>query len=219
MKKTIIKPETLKKLEIVAQNLFNKYGEDVTNFSNFTALVRRENDRLDIPMAYLTYTSKLNELVKIIKNLGLEKSKSGEQHIPKIEQSRRTPIMVTTPESVKELSFIIEVYTDGTINKLDCLIRQPKPEPQPEVFFGLFDYNNNKVVVRNSRRYNGCNIRQTESIIQYFGNMNWFETWAKARLEEAYQPTFNANTDTPRDIKTLEKVLSLLEAKRNRRLF
>lgn len=197
MKKAFIQPETIKKLQTVSAALYEKYGVDVVNFSNFTSLIKKENDKLQVPMSYLTYTERVAYIAKIIKNLDELKTEEKKQE--------------TKPE-VKEVDYLIVVYKDGSIERKEPKIKQQSTDDT--IYLGLFDYHDNLIIIRRGD-YSGCNIKSKSSIKAYFKDFNWFETWCKGRLDDVTEGKITPNRDTPRDIETLNMILKQLEERKS----
>jgi hypothetical protein len=204
MKKNLIQPETIKKLQTVAKALYDQHGVDVVNYSNFTSLVRKENDKLDKPMSYLTYTERIAYLSKIIRNLEVDRLKADEKIVAKIEEPK-----VIEP---KEIDFVIIVYKDGSVErklpKLKAMVEEK------EVFEGLFDYHDNLIIIRRGE-YSGCNIKSKSSIKAYFKGYTWFETWCQGRLDDVANNKIIPNRNTPRDIETLNLILKQLDERKS----
>lgn len=211
MKKNFIKPETKAKLQAVASNLYNQYGVDVINFTNFRSLIIIENSKIDEPMSYHTYVKYQSYLAKIIKNLEEDAKMEIRKNAYKILEESKVEEVKIAPEPVKELDYYICVYKDGSVER-----REPKKKVAQfqELFIGLFDYSDNKVVIR--RGFNsGCNIKSIHSILNKFGNLDKFETWCKNRLRDVEDKKITPNVDTPRDIETLKYILSKLELRKS----
>ena len=211
MRKNFIKPETKVKLQQVANQLHTNYGVDVINLTNFRSLIILENDKIENPMSYHTVVKYQSYLAKIVKNLEEDAKLEIRKNAYKILEEAKVEEVKVAPEPVKELDYYICVYKDGSVER-----REPRKKVAQfqELFIGLFDYSDNKVVIR--RGFNsGCNIKSINSILTKFGSLDKFETWCQNRLKDVEDKKITPNVDTPRDIETLKYVLSKLELRKS----
>jgi hypothetical protein len=211
MKKNFIKPETKAKLQEVANKLYSQHGVDVINWSNFRVLITIESEKLQNSMSYHTIVKYQSYLSKIIMNLDEDAKMEIRKNAYKILEEAKVEEAKVAPEPIKELDFYICVYKDGSVER-----REPRKKVAQfqELFIGLFDYSDNKVVIR--RGFNsGCNIKSINSILNKFGSLGKFETWCNNRLKDVEDKKITPNVDTPRDIETLKYVLSRLEVRKS----
>lgn len=202
MKKNYIKPETIKKLQTVANRLYDKYGKDVTNLSNFRTLIVEESERTPEQMSYNTIAKYQNYLAKIITNIRVKEVIQEMEAKEVVEVSKDT-------KSKKIVDYIIVVYKDGSIERRDKK-EEVVVEENPVCFIGLFNYLDDKIIVRRGTK-TGCNVKSIKSILNHFNSIADFQYWCESRLKDVEDKRITPNADTPRDVETLKSILNKLK--------
>jgi ribosomal protein S17E len=204
-----INPKTKEKIKRIANEAFKKFGNEVTELSNYRSIINKENERLVEPMSRITLNKYIGYLTVCIHNL-----KTETKIVESLETPQPQPEAVV--EAVKELEYSINFYKDGTFERIEPKVEviEPQPEEEPYViYFGLFDYNHNKITIRRGK-YSGCNVKSNLSILDYFGGLDWYETWCKERMNDIYTGYVPSNADTPKDMETLNMIVNEIYIKK-----
>lgn len=217
MNERFIKPKTMDKLKRISKEIYRKFGKEANELSNFLNIINEENKRLAEPMTRTTISKYIGYIAKSIINLEQD-NKVEEQ---KIEIRKAIQIEEEVKElPVKTLQMTINFYSDGTYEKVvhKAPVVQPvvtsAPQQAPYVLYlGLFDYNYGKIVIRKGG-YTGCNIKNPQSILEYFRSMKRFEDWCEDKMEDVFSGRLTPNPDTSDNMRTLNNVLNKL--RRNR---
>jgi hypothetical protein len=226
---TYINPKTKQKIKKVTTEAFNKFGHELTQLSNYKEIIVKENDRLVEPMTRLTLNKWMGYITVCIHNLQREAIKEKEKAEKEFGEAQYThhlnniksvepvvePVVEAVDEPVKELMYSINFYKDGTFEKvMPIIFKNVKEEEEvPVLYLGLFDYNNNQVVVQKGG-YRGCNVKNKQSILSYFRTMKRFEDWCHEKMEDVFSGKLKPNPDTSKDMATLNKIINEIEIKR-----
>lgn len=221
-----LNPRTKEKIKKVTKEAYKKYGAEVTELSNYKEIIIEENGKLPESMSRNTLNKWFGYITVCIHNLHKEAIKEKERidkefeakqynhHLNNIkvyaEEKDITEAVVVEP---KELMYSINFYKDGTFEKVMPIKEEQKEEQAPVVYLGLFDYNDNKVVVQRGG-YKGCNVKNKKSILNYFRSMKRFENWCQEKMDDVFSGRLKPNIDTPKDMATLNKILNEIEIKR-----
>jgi hypothetical protein len=212
-----INPKTKQKIRIVANEAFKKFGNEVTELSNYKSIIIKENERLTEPMSRITLNKYIGYLTVCIHNLKTEAKIAQSLEIEKaLETEKEQPVKEAVVEAVKELEYSINFYKDGTFERIEPKVEVVEPVKEEEpyvVYFGLFDYNHNKITIRRGK-YSGCNVKSNLSILDYFGGLDWYETWCKERMNDIYTGYVPSNADTPKDMETLNMIVNEIYIKK-----
>jgi len=231
-----LNPKTKQKIKKITSEAFNKFGAEVTELTNYKEIVVKENDRLVEPMSKLTLNKWMGYITVCIHNLHREAIKEKEKNNKEfaetqyikyidghlniepgnyaetlvIKENVKKPTETNMP-LIKTIMYSINFYSDGTFEKIKPV--EVKKEEEYILYLGLFDYNHNKVVIQKGG-YKGCNVKNKQSILDYFRTMKKFEEWCVEKMEDVFSGRLNTNPDTSKDMATLNKIINEIEIKR-----
>jgi hypothetical protein len=220
MRKRGMNVETKHKLRKVAEKLYERFGVEVLDVTNFTYLAMDIADKSDFVISRLTMDRYQSYLRKIILNIDTERifESKKEEVVVKVEK----PKVVIMEESQKDIDVIIIRYKDGSEKlfreDLKSEIIEEEVIEEPKVWLGLFNYNDDKITIRKGK-YTGCDVTSKESISKHFAGMLDFMRycdWAHregAKALKGQSSGLAVNPDTPRDMETLNKIIKKLEMK------
>ena len=199
----MIKRETLTKLKTIAKRVYADGGIDYANITNFETFCLKKATDLNIsPVTIRIHAERIKAFMRDFDfedKLNLLPDKKVE--IPKQDiRSTIYPILHMT----------IEFYTDGTYKIIEVEKKEIQPEPEPVLWTGLFDYNDNKIIVRRGR-YKGANVKNQISIKEHFGSLLRFCMWCRDRIDDVSNNKITIYPDTAKDVITLKSILKRLE--------
>jgi hypothetical protein len=224
-----IKEQTMNKIAKIAKAAWDQYGVEICDLSNYEYLIKKISRQLDIPLSRLTLQNHIDKITFTIKQLersNLRKIRSNaginltEKDLFESGIEDKADWVVNAEKQKKEeekpvrtLVYSINYYSDGTYEKIKPAVEPVKPVSEYVLYLGLFDYNDGKLIVQKGG-YKGCNIRNKQSILQYFKTMKRFENWCVEKMNDVFSGKLIPNPDTPRDMETLNKIINELEIKR-----
>lgn len=198
--------QTKKRIEKLAEVIYNRHG-NISNVSNLLSIAKKESDIFGIGLAWKTTKSYLPIIEKELNKIDMRN-----KILTKQQDIVSEPVIEQEKETEKEIDFVIYYYKDGTFdmfNKEEEVIEEPAPEPE---WTGLFNYRNDGTITIRRGTYSGCDITSKASIMDKFKSIRFYDMWCRGRLDEANSGKITIMPDTPRDIETLEKVISRLDA-------
>lgn len=193
----MIKRETLTKLKTIAKRVYADGGIDYANITNFETFCSKK--ATDLNISPVTIRKHAERIKAFMRDFDFE-DKLNSMPDKKVE----------TPKTDKEIHMTIEFYTDGTYKIIEVQKKEIQPEPEPVLWTGLFDYNDNKIIVRRGR-YKGANVKNQMSIKRHFGSLLRFCMWCRDRIDDVSNNKITIYPDTAKDVITLKSILKRLE--------
>jgi hypothetical protein len=214
-----IQKATREKFIKIADALIKKHGYEIVNVSNYTQLVKQMAERLDIAISPVTLREYSNYLTKIIKNKESE-SKDIFREVVREDKEESEVSILDNIDSLLEgrkkvVKAVVLVYEDLSKEVIWGEIKKKEEEKPPVLWIGLFDYKEDgSIVIRKDKRYIGCDVRDPQSVLKYFYNMDNFIEWCQWALNDVNRPGFNWNADTEKNIDTLISILEVIEKRK-----
>jgi hypothetical protein len=197
-KTTFLRKETREKLNFVAEAVYAKHTSESANLSNIKSIIRATAEELAKNkkmqgISHQTLATHQDYIIKRLKQIHLTQNIIIEQE----EQSK------TILDKIKSITIKYESGAESIfIEKVEI-----KEEKQKE-FAGLFNYiDDNNVIIRRDKRFIGCNVKNLDSIIEYFKSLAKFKDWCFWAIQLAESKDFKKNADTDRDVEFLKKII------------
>lgn len=196
-----MKQKTKDQLLKLANHLVDIIGDDARHLTTWQIL--KKSKELKLSFSYQTIENYKNYLDKVI----IDKSNKGGLEKILLNQAPNLPVPqqdnnIKPPKTIK-LTIAGGVWEYQLVD----IVEPQQVEKVPMVFFGLFNYETENIISIRRGIYNGCNVKDKNSILQHFGSLTWFKQWCEGRLDDVKNPEFKRNADTDRDIETLERLL------------
>lgn len=200
-----MKTTTRTKLTRLANIVAVKYGKDVINFDNYITILKKESDASGINLHIVTISKYLTFIGNVISQIKADF----------LEPQKQEEVVELVVD--KKIAKIKIMFSDGSCEYFvpESPITEPVAQPSIEVFTGLFNYNPDGSIVIRRGTYAGCDITRKSSVLSYFKSIAWYKTWCEARVSDAKHPDFVPSKDTPRDVHTLNRVISILNQRDN----
>jgi hypothetical protein len=213
-----IQKATREKFIKIADALIKEYGYEVTNISNWTQLVKVTADKLNIAISRVTLAEYNNYLIKIIKNKESESKDIFREPVREDKEVSEVSILENIDNLIegrkKVVKAVVLVYEDLSKEVIWGEIKK-KEEKDPVLWIGLFDYKEDgSIIIRKDKRYIGCDVRDPQSVLKYFYNMDNFIEWCQWALNDVNRPGFNWNVDTDKNVETLISILEAIEKRK-----
>lgn len=214
------------KLAMIAKNLYQKWGLDVINFTDFISQALREAKALNYDIIPRTIKQHERLLVDELKRLDRNAKVVARRNAAKavVESPKQEP----KPEP-KSIVKVVVHYSDGSLQEITCgncfISEENKLDeviPQPSVpehkWYGIFDYKADGSILiqkQNGRnaRFNGCDITNPDSIREKFRKSSIALEWIEWALAAPKKYKTMVNPDVEKNIATLNELKNKIKNK------